>query len=229
MNFYVLNDDDTTRDYIHKIYLAGVSGKISLENIYLASLDADVKSDNVVLRAEDGIDFMAGIISGSTEEDLNTDDKLIPSHEAPHVLAQVMMRLLETEGYKSKLIAFPEKIGTPYESKLKKGLAAISFADDLCPLECTEEGLCFLNGVEIMWNIKDELATYANDYAEEVELISFRCSHYLNMVSIIEMKEIISGWLKINSIISKKENAKFLIATHSRCHGIAAFIEVKKK
>lgn len=229
MNFYVLTVDETTKDYIHRIYLAGVAGEIPLDDIYVSSLDEEVKSDNVVFRNEEGVDFLAGILIGATAEDAETDDQLIPSHEAPHVLAHVMMRLLDIEGYKCKLVDLVGRIGTPYEYKLKKGLKVLSFSTDICPLDCLEEGDCPLDGAPITWDVGGRVRAYMESEEPGTLNLNFSCNHYLRQISTIPMKNIIKGWLKLKEVLAEKRGAKFAVTTHSRCHGIVALIEAVEK
>lgn len=225
MNFYILNTDESTPVYIRDIELAASDGEIDVGRIHLCSKDKKDYGDSVVVHREGGADFLANYLAGISPSDLDTDDQLIPSHNAPHVLAQAAIRLLEKRGCYPRTVDFSSEVGTPYELDLERGLKAVSFATGECPADCIEPEICPVKNVRLDWDVGETLEEYSGQH-EGAGFVGFECAHFVRSVSTIPMKRIIHGWLRIEKAVFLSKGSRFLIATHSKCHGIAALVEV---
>lgn len=209
MNFYILNKDKSTGTYIKSINKAIEAGQIGAGRILLRD-----------------IDFLTSLLETATDPDLKSTDQLIPSHDAPHILAQVIIGLLKRSGYRVEFADFPSGIGTPYEKDLRRGLKAASFITGTCPAGCIEPPICPVRSSEREWDIGKALKGYAERGG--MEFIGFECSQFIDKVATIPIKNIVAGWFNIKGIVSAGKGSNLLIATHSKCHGIAANLTVKK-
>lgn len=207
MNFYIINIDNATAEYINDIKDAASKGDIQLGDIRTVSVEdfADVLEKSSNLR--------------------RTDDQLIPSHSAPHVLAQVIIILLKRMGKTVRQADFPKMTDTPYEKDLERGIRAFSFASVRCPDACSEPTICPNTNGELAWDVGKALEDFARGNLD-AEFIGFRCAHFLGSVATIPLKDIIAGWNKIKNISSITGHCRFLVVTHSKCHALAALLEV---
>jgi len=210
MNFYIADSDDSTETYINNLTSAGEAGEIEVDEI-------EVWDDGVLSLA----DWLLG-----RPADYVTDDQLIPSHSAPHLLARLFTEIFTRKVWEWKMIPFPSEIGTPYEIDLQEGLKAVSFTTEECVDNCIEPDTCPTHGKKLDWDIGQTLRDYVGGH-ENISLFHFECTHFAHEVATIPMQQILDAWRDMQKILSHEKKRTLLIATHSKCHGIAALIEVE--
>lgn len=222
MDFYILKRDESTNSYIDQLNTAAKKGLIKMATIHVyGEMDAG-RFGNVETFPSDGVGFLVDHLWNNKGE--HTEDQLIPSHSAPHVLAKVMIELLQREGLSPELVAFQKVIGAKHEMELELGLKVVSYAVERCPLECRERDVCLLNREKITWNIGQDLKKYAEDNA--MGFVGFFCANFAENVATIPMQDIVDGWASLKEMISSEGSHRVMIATHSRCHGIVALISI---
>lgn len=227
MNFYILNFDDTTLDYVSRLNEAASRGEVQLEKIFVCNKAPVKPCKNMEIINQGGAEFLTGFLNSKKSPGFKKD-QIVPSHDAPHVLAQVFKSLMENCGYECVLTDLPGKVGTPFDADLKAGLKAVSYSVGKCPLSCREEGICELSGEKRVWDIGKMVDEYAKKSRFEAAL--FPCLHLTGGVSTVPMKIIAEEWKKVKKILKKNpEKTKILIATHSRCHGIIALLSVHRR
>ncbi len=209
MNFYIADRDDSTDTYIENLTKAGEAGEIEVDEI-------EVWDDGVLSLA----DWLLGRPAGYT-----TDDQLIPSHAAPHLLARLFVEIFDRKGWGWQMIPFPEEIGTPYEIDLQEGLKAISFTTEQCVDNCIEPEVCPLTKGDLDWDVGGWLEGYIEGKGN-VSLFRFECTHFAREVATIPMQQVLNAWQNMEAMLTEEKERVFLIATHSKCHGITALIEV---
>lgn len=206
MNIYILGKDASTEPYEALLLDAVKNGRADIEKITYVEI-------GFVCQYLEGVD-------ASTK----TEDQIVPSHIASHVLAKIIIEMIQKEGLGWRLIEFPSFMELPYEVDLQEGIRAISYINEDCPEDCVEDGPCPVKGESLKWDIGKALEKYAKENV--VAFVGFECSHFVNNVSSVPMKDVVHGWLGIKEMISWGDPFKVIIATHSKCHGIAALIEV---
>lgn len=226
VNFYILNADTQTTKYVNSLISAQKSGELEKGEVHIYGQGSASYGEKAFTHDENGISFLVRYLSQASEADLKHNDQLVPSHEAPHLLAQVVLVLLESKGYKWKLAKFPEVLGLHYENDLEEGICAISVADEVCPADCAEINTCPSKGEDLSWDIGEKIKEYAANNA--LDFVGFRCTSFMEGLSTISMKDIIQGWFNIKRMLKKDGQARFLVATYSNCHGIVAFVEASK-
>lgn len=226
MNFYILNVDKDTKNYVEQIKDLYGRGKIKPADIHVYG-GGFKSSDRVYVHDENGISFLARYLAQSSELDLAKEDQLIPSHTAPHILAQVVIALLESEGCHTKFSPMPGKLGTVLEKDIQEGITIYSMTEKECPPGCVEISLCYKATEKVEGDLGDLIGAYAD--RNKLNFIGFRASRFSENIFTIPMKDIIAGWLKIEKLLEEKKGHKFLVATYSRCHGIAALFTATKK
>lgn len=226
MNFYILNVDHETPRYIASIKEAQKTGQIKSGQIHIYGKGSEEYKDEAFVHEENGLSFLARYLSQSSSVDPAYNDQLVPSHEAPHVLAQVILILLESRKSSWKLRDFPKPFNLPYEKDLEDGIRAVSVTNEKCPADCSELCVCPVKDTDISWDIGRQMKDYAQ--SRSLDFIGFKCSSLVETLCTIPMKEVIGGWLEVKQILKSKDKANLLVATYSNCHGIAALIEAVK-
>jgi len=114
MNFYILNVDKETPNYIKEIEKARASSLLPPGEIHIYGGSPEEYQEGVFVHEESGISFLARYLSQITDVDKNSKDQLIPSHEAPHILAKVVIILLDLIKRSWELTTFPAEIGLTF-------------------------------------------------------------------------------------------------------------------
>lgn len=164
---------------------------------------------------EDGIEFLA-----DKERQLDRKDYVVPAIPL-HLAFEWLKRSLK-ESAAIKRVAVPGHISSllPNTCPGSEGSLLVSYADFLCPDDCSEPDFCTVTG-------EQRIPLY--DVLSHVEAMDFR-------VQVIRSQQLAPGLggyrvgelMRLRQRVLTSENRKWLIGTSCRCHGILTGFEIER-
>ena len=142
--------------------------------------------------------------------------------------------MLEKEGFKTEIIPYNQSLNTPYQKNFDSGIVATSFATWICPLDCDEPTICPHTQAPRTWDFREHFKKVLRPFNPSTPLRAhsaqgptttihtFFCTALVYGVAYIPLKNIAEEWRKLKKSFGRGNLAptKFIVATHSKCHGI---------
>ncbi len=234
MNIYILGGGCYGLQYARWLLAARARRKIDFEHLIVVDRDsncavsAKIKDPLVRLVAFDWIYFLTDYAGRLPAR---TDDLVVPSHAAPHVLGMVFLELIKSQDGKGRRVSVETAdtrvpVGTPYEWKREKGITAVSMATWNCPANCPEPGKCPHIHAPRDWDLEMTLRSWAETVKLD-DFFVFPARHYAFAVSAIPMQSIIDAWRTLQTRLQTAGEYMIGVATSSACHGILSIFRVK--
>lgn len=234
MNIYILGGGCYGLQYTRWLLAAHKREKIDFERLIVIDRDsncsvaAKIKDPLVRLVAFDWIYFLSDYAARSPAL---TQDLIVPSHAAPHVLGKVFYELIKSqdEGGRHVSIETAEtegRVGTAYEWKRERGIIAVSQATWNCPANCPEPGKCPHIHAPRDWDLELALRRWAETVKLD-DFFVFPARHYAFAVSAIPMQAVIDAWRSLQNRLQNPGEYLIGVATSSACHGIVSVFKVK--
>lgn len=158
----------------------------------------------------------------------NPDAVLVPDHTAKHVMLQACLGLVEKKfpTLKIKLSALSSSFQTPFLHKSEaNAIWAMSYATWTCPADCTEPKICPHTEGPRDWDFNESLKTLY-DSLPSTCIYDFACQPLLAEIAQIPMRVIRQEMSRFIDDVQNHKAKKFLVATHSHCHGIVGSFEI---
>lgn len=239
-DIYLLGGHQLAADYITKLFKAREEGLLSFSRIFSVDpalqtiVDKKFKSSVTSIKLEYH-EFMAQVIGGDFSLSL-THDLLIPDHTAPHVLFQVFCSLVKTDSQLKnasvEVLPFNTDLGLPFQKTFDSGISALSFAQWVCPLECTEPGICPKIEYTRTWDFNEtfQFVKRTEETNPDFLLNAFSCSQLVYGIASLSFADILREWQRVITLYQKPSPNPllFLVATFSRCHGIVGLGKIEK-
>jgi hypothetical protein len=158
----------------------------------------------------------------------NPDAVLVPDHTAKHVMLQTCLGIVEKNfpTLKVKLSPLSSSFQTPFLHKNEtNSLWAMSYATWTCPADCTEPKTCPHTQGPRDWDFNQSLKTLY-DSLPSTCVYDFACQPLFAEIAQIPMRVIRREMSRFIDDVKNHKAKKFLVATHSHCHGIVGSFEI---
>jgi hypothetical protein len=224
--FIVIGGGEIGAGYVRQLLRAAAKGRLVTERILVVDRDpacaaaAFARQDpRVRLEADDWSAWLDARLAGHQAE-----DQLVPYHWAPHLLAGWLERQMSRRG--ARIGAGPPipARGVPYERATRDGGLALSYATWICPPACIEPALCPHTRAAKDWSLAARLSRRepGDPFEEAIVLPSL---HFVFGVATIPVAAIHAARDRMLAGLARGKR-RYLIATASHCHGLAASLEV---
>jgi len=231
---YILGGHKLATSYFTKIDTAQKKGILQIENLYAVTEDPKaqifgVTTNEHILR-KSGKEFL---VEAAFSTQPKSNDVLIPDHTAKHVLLEAFWMMAEKADpdLQIGLSALHADWQSPFLHKADdQAIWAISHATWICPADCAEPEVCPHTQQKRDWDFNVSLKPLlAILQAQGVKTYEFFCENFLDEISFIRLSDIHTAFSRFaNSLRKLSHPQKFVVATHSHCHGILGQIEIRK-
>jgi hypothetical protein len=255
MNIIILGGGCYGLQYTRRLMLAHARGKISVGNVEVVDRNpncrvareglvchSEQKAKNPAATNEKTIQVVASewvpfLVKYINNVPLITDDLIVPSHAAPHILGHAFLELIKSshsplwkrgvggDFHSVELADIPHPIGTPFERKLEKGVVAASMATWKCPANCPEPLTCPHFHTKRSWDLEEMLKKWSEKSGFDAFYV-FPAHHFAYAVSTIPANNIINAWLSLKQMLKKPGSYTVGIATSSACHAIVSTFRI---
>jgi hypothetical protein len=209
---------------VRRLLRAVEAGKLDTDRIVVVDRDpgcaasaiSDRRVERVTADWSDWLDAHLG--------DLGPDDHFVPYHWAPHLLSDWLARQVVQAGGSATRGGDVPSHGVPVERPTLAGDAALSYATWICPPTCIEPALCPHTGGPKDWSLARDLET-TQPREELAGRIVFRCLHLVWGVGTVPVAAIHEARDRLLAGLGAGRR-RYLVATSSHCHALAAILEV---
>ncbi len=155
---------------------------------------------------------------------LGAGDHFVPYHWAPHLLSDWLARQIRRVGGMATRGGEVPVQGVPVERPTAEGDRALSYATWICPPTCIEPALCPHTRGPKDWSLASNLESVrpGDPFAGR---IVFRCLHLVWGVGTVPLSAILGARDRVLSALPRGKH-RYLVATSSHCHALAAVLEV---
>lgn len=150
------------------------------------------------------------------------DDHLVPYHWAPHLLFDWLSRQGARAGLRLSRGAPLAPRGLPFEADTQAGDRALSYAAWMCPPLCIEPALCPHTRGPRDWSLAADLEAPDDEGPDRIVL---RCLHLVYGVGTIPVADVLAARDRLLAGAAAGRR-RWLVATSSHCHALAATLEV---
>jgi len=158
-------------------------------------------------------------------DDRRAGDHVVPYHWAPHLFSDWLVgQVRQRGGGAARAGSVPEQ-GVPFERETSAGDRALSYATWTCPPTCIEPALCPHTRGPKDWSLADHLARPREDQAFAERIVVFRCLHLVWGVGTVPVRDLLAARDLLCAGLAQGPR-RYLVATASHCHGLAAALEV---
>ncbi len=223
--FAVIGGADAGVYYVRQLLRAAAAGKLAVDAIVVVDRDdrcaiSRVPPDpRVTLAVADWAEWLDAQL-----DTLPPGAHLVPYHWAPHLLREWLERQVQRRGGGAVRGDPVAAQGVPWESELKSGDRALSYATWTCPPTCIEPALCPHTRGPKDWSLAGDLERQRGGDALH-ERIVFRALHLAYGVGTIPVAEILAARDRIVGELHSGPR-QYLVATSSHCHALAATLRV---
>jgi hypothetical protein len=220
-SFVVIGGAEIGAAAVRQLLRARQAGRLKTERIVVVDRDPHCRaaafSPPVHVEAAEWAAWLDEHLEG-----LEPDAHLVPYHWAPHLFRDWMTSSLRTRGLDVSPGDGLRPRGLPYEGATSTGDRALSYATWLCPPTCIEPALCPHTRGARDWSLAADLARPAA--GEDLHgAIVFRCLHLVYGVGTVPIRDLIAA-----RDLVLRAPGRYLVATSSHCHGLAAAIEARR-
>lgn len=225
---YILGGHKLACSYFEKIMKAKAKSALAFSQAFL--IDADAQC----LAAQDHASSFINkspsqfILDDLFSADPNPNAILIPDHTAKHVMLETYLGLVEKKfpTLKTKLATIPSSWQTPFLYKSDDdAIWAMSYAVWMCPADCTEPKICPYTQGPRDWDFNQSLKVLYDDLPGTA-VYDFACQPLFEEIAQISMSVIRREMTRFIDDVKNTTTKKFLVTTHSHCHGIVGSFEI---
>ncbi len=231
-SIYILGGHKLATSYFEKLTRAKAQKQIDFQNLYCVTDDPQAfiyqhaAKQSVV--PQSFADFIKKFV---LEKPIAANDALVPDHTAKHVMLQACLKIVETDfkTLKAKLTPLKSGFNTPFLHKSENdALWAVSYATWTCPPDCDEPSVCPHTAAKRDWDFNASLKNlYVELKSQNVACYDFACETLFAEICHLPLVGIRTKFLGFKKeLASVTEEKKFLVATHSHCHGIMGLFSV---
>ncbi len=225
--FAVVGGGESGVFYARQLFRAARAGRLGVEGIVVVDRDPSCAVSRLApdprlrLVTADWADWLDTGLDA-----LPAGAQLVPYHWAPHLLREWLERQVRRHGGKAARAGGVPAQGLPWEGDLPSGDRALSYATWTCPVTCIEPPLCPHTRGPKDWSLAAELARPRADAAWD-ESIVFRSLHLAYGVGTIPVADILAARARLVAGLGRTR--RYLVATSSHCHALAATLRVQPR
>ncbi len=156
---------------------------------------------------------------------LGPHDHFVPYHWAPHLLSDWLLRQVRRGGATAARGGEIPSHGVPVDRPTAAGDRALSYATWICPPTCIEPVLCPHTRGRKDWSLAGVLESPREGDPFDGRIV-FRCLHLVWGVGTVPVADILAAR---DRVLAGREKGprRYLVATSSHCHALAAVLEVR--
>jgi hypothetical protein len=221
--FVVLSGGAIGAASARQLLRAVAAGRLETRRIFIVDKDARCAASAFVdplveLAIADWGDWLDGAL-----DDLPEDSQLVPYHWAPHVLVDWLRRQVAKAGGHAARGPVQAPPGLPVDRATRDGDRALSYATWICPPTCIEPRLCPHTRGPKDWSLVPDLSVPAVGVDESVV---FPCLHFVYGVGTVPVVGMRAVRDRVLAGLPDRQKRRYLVATSSHCHALAAGLEV---
>ena len=220
--FVVIGGGENGVFVVRQLLRAVAAGTLATEGLVVVDRDPDcavARRPDRRVRLEtadwnDWLDHHLGRLSPAAH--------VVPYHWAPHLFFEWLAREARRAGATAERGAPPlPPGGVPFARLSGDRDLALSYATWICPATCIEPMLCPHTGGAKHWSLCSDLEKAGADDA-----LVFRCLHLAYGVGTVEARALFAARDRILAGLGAGVR-RYLVATSSHCHALAATLEVR--
>jgi hypothetical protein len=217
----VIGGGELGAGHVRQLLRAAAANRLQTDRIRVVDRDprcacAAVGDPRVCIETAEWSEWLDDHLGGA-----GPDDHLVPHHWAPHLLFDWLARQAAQAGLAvSRGGPLPAR-GLPFEATTAAGDRALSYADWLCPPTCIEPALCPHTRGPRDWSLAADLE---GPDGEAPGRIVLRCLHLVYGVGTIPVAAVLAARDRL--LARAPARRRWLIATSSHCHALAATLDV---
>lgn len=218
--FVVVGGAESGVFYVRQLRRAAEAGRIALDRVLV--IDRDPRCAVSRLPRDTRVEIVVADWSAWLDDGLDAlpaGAQLVPYHWAPHLLREWLERQVERHGGTAARGDRVPPQGLPWEGDLPSGDRALSYATWTCPPTCIEPALCPHTRGPKTWSLAAELA-HPRPTDPWHERIVFRAMHFAYGVGTIPVADILAARDRVIDALPAPR--RYLVATSSHCHALAA-------
>jgi hypothetical protein len=224
--FIVIGGGAIGAGYVRQLLRAAAKGRLVTERVLVVDRDPACAAAGLA-RQDAHVSLEVGDWSEWLDARLaahRAEDHLVPYHWAPHLLAGWLERQMLRRGARVGAGPTVPPRGVPYERATRDGGLALSYATWTCPPTCIEPALCPHTRGAKDWSLAARLSTCepGDPFEEAIVLPSL---HFVFGVATIPVAAIHAARDRMLAGLPAGTR-RYLVATASHCHGLAASLEV---
>jgi hypothetical protein len=223
-SFIVIGGGELGVGHVRQLLRAAAAGRLPTPRIVVVDRDPacaaaawrDPRVQLDVARWDDWLDDHLGAAGAG--------DHFVPHHWAPHLLFDWLAREAERAGLRARRGGALAPRGLPFEADTAAGDRALSYAAWTCPPRCIEPALCPHTRGPRDWSLAADLeAVPAGDTGSGHVVL--RCLHLVYGVGTIPVTDILAARDRLVAG-GRRGRGRWLVATSSHCHALAATLEL---
>jgi hypothetical protein len=221
-SFIVIGGGELGAGHVRQLLRAAAAGRLDTDHIRVVDRDPDCAARQCLdprVRVETA-DWGAWLDEHLTATVAGAH--LVPYHWAPHLLYDWLSRQARQAGLRVWRGTPPAPRGLPFEADTAAGDRALSYAAWTCPALCIEPALCPHTRGRRDWSLAADLETEDETGPDRIVL---RCLHLVYGVGTIAVADILAARDRVMAGTAAGRR-RWLVATSSHCHALAATLEV---
>jgi hypothetical protein len=222
--FVVIGGGDVGAGYARQLVRACAAGRLATEEILVVDRDPrcaarGLQDPRLRFAVVDWSEWLDAHL-----DERRIDDHLVPYHWAPHLFSDWLARQVRLHGGTAARAGSVPDQDVPFQRETAAGDRALSYATWTCPPTCIEPALCPHTRGPKDWSLAAHLARPRAGEAF-AERIVFRCLHLVWGVGTVPVREILDARDLLLAGLAAGPR-RYLVATASHCHGLAATLQV---
>jgi hypothetical protein len=221
--FVVIGGGEVGAGYARQLLRACAAGRLATGEIVVVDRDPECAARAL---ADPRLRFAVADWSQWLDAHLDErpGDHLVPYHWAPHLFSDWLAGQAARRGGRAVRAGGPPAQGLPFERETAAGDRALSYATWACPPTCIEPALCPHTRGPKDWSLAERLSLPSPDDGFAGRIV-FRCVHLVWGVGTVPVRDLLEARDRLCAGLAGGPR-RWLVATASHCHGLAAALEV---
>jgi hypothetical protein len=217
-----------------RLLTANRRGQIAFDRVVIVDREETHKARRAIGDRPDvryvAADWDAFLREYLADPDATADDHLVPAPLAPHLLANWLLAALQadlpTRSVRWETVT--HTVDQPYARHGRDGAFYVSFADWICPVECTEPAICPAIRSPRTWEQAAFLRERLGGDPAVADLAIFVCRLLTGGIGTVPVAELHAARARFRALAEARPDTPLtcLVATVSACHGAIAQLAI---
>lgn len=209
-------------------------GQIAFDRVVIVDREATHKARREIGDRPDvryvTADWDAFLLEYLADPEATAGDHLVPAPLAPHLLANWLLAALKAD-LPTRSVSWEtvtHTVDQPYARHGQDGAFYVSFADWICPVECTEPAICPAIRAPRTWEQATFLRERLGADPGVADLAIFVCRLLTGGIGTVPVAELHAARARFRALADTRPDASLvcLVATVSACHGAIAQLRI---